>query len=205
MNMYYRLLLAIIDKISLQDAEFSARVLSQRIIEQLPSLSSSTNIKLISNDLNRLYRMQLLSRKKVKRPVGGGYEYRGFMYAYTLNKQGRSYVEYLKRTFFHPDFQEYMKKFSIRTNPHAVLALSEIERNIGQKIDDLDETYAEYLYLHSKPRKGRYGRFPTRISFEFVKELMERKHKLEQENERLKADLKVCKMQMQMLKRNTLF
>lgn len=156
--------------------------------------------------------MQLLSRRKVKRPVVGagrgggkgdndGDEYRGFMYAYRLNKQGRSYVDYLKRTyfffFFDPELQDHTRGFELRTNLQSMLAINEIEKRLGENLDDLDKRYVEYVYLHSKntaaAKSGRHKRFPVRISFEFVKELVERKRKLEQENRKLKADLEACR------------
>ncbi|MGI0019467.1 MAG: hypothetical protein ACREAY_03240 [Nitrososphaera sp.] len=143
-----------------------------------------------------------MSRKKVKRSVGGADdEYKGYMYTYYLNKQGRSYVDYLKRTLYWPDFQEYYKKILIRTDWRAAVFLNHVESNLNKKTDELDETYAEYLYLYSKIKTGRNKRFPTRISFEFVKNLMERKQKLEQENEQLKADLKTCRTNLEIMRR----
>lgn len=181
--------------------ELDARSLSLFIAENFPAFSPSIKTKLVSNDLNRLYRMQLLSRKKMKRTVLGGEIYRGFMYVYWLNKQGRSYVEYLKRTYFHPDFEDYLKKFGLRTNPRSMIAVRQIETDIGGKLDELGETYAEYAYLHSIQQNGRHNRFPIRISFEFVKKLMAQKRKLEQENDRLISDLKVCRTQLEMAMR----
>lgn len=196
------MMLAIIDRLYPAD-EFDARSLWQYVVVKFPILSSSVTTKLVSNDLNRLYRMQLLSRRKAKRTILGGEICRGFMYVYWLNKQGKSYIDYLKRTFFHPDFEEYVKKFALRTNVHSALTLRYIEKNIGEKTDDLDEAYAEYLYLYSIRQKGRHKRFPTRVSFEFVKALMEQKRKLEQENEKLMSDLEICRTQLEITKRRS--
>ena len=201
-NVHYRMMLAVIDTLSTQNPQFSARTVFQYITNQLSQPVPATTIKIVSNDLSRLYRMQLLSRKRVKRPVSGGEgEFKGYMYTYYLNKQGRSYVDYLKRTFYWLDFQEYCRKFLIRTDWRAAVVLNHIESNFNKKMDDLDETYAEYVYFHLKSKISKNKRFPTRISFEFVKKLMERKQRLEQENEQLKNDLKVCQMNLEMTKR----
>jgi hypothetical protein len=207
--MQFRLLLAIIDRMRPDDAEFDARSLYQYVVRHLVASNLQyirTSTKLISNDLNRLYRMQLVSRRKVKRPTTAiGDSYRGFMYAYRLNKQGRSYVNYLKQTFFSSEFQEHFKKFEMRTDPWSAIPLHYIEKNLGEKLDDLEETYAEYVYLFSKPKRGRHMRFPPRVSFEFVKDLMKEKQQLEQENQTLKADLEACRTELEATRRRRLF
>lgn len=204
-KMQFRLLLECIARMSPNGAEFDARSLYYYIMQQPSFVNLNTTVKLVSNDLNRLYRMQLVSRKKVKRPAGSVHGYRGFMYSYRLNKQGKSYVNYLRRTFFIPNFQDYMRKFTMRTNLQSKMAISKIEREMGKKIDDLDETYAEYLYLYSKPGKGRQKRFPPRISFEFVKGLMDKKRKLEQENAALKSELEAAQRELSNWRLRSLF
>lgn len=183
------------------DSEFTSRSLALFIQTQFAKSTPCASTKLISNDLNRLYRMQLLSRKRTKRPIAGGGVYRGSMYAYRLNKQGRSYFNHLKKTYFHPEIQQYFQKFALRTNLQSVFGIEEIENNMGNKGDDLNETYAEYAHLFSRPKLGRSRRFPTRISFEFVKELMQKKQSLERENRALKAELKTLQLRLAMLMR----
>lgn len=203
--MHYKLLLAFINYMLTFTEEFDARSVYQYILTKSAPQALKTSIKLISNDLGRLYRMQLVSRKKVKRVVGDGYSYRGFMYSYRLNKQGKSYINYLGLTLNSADLQRHRKKYELRTNVHTVLPIWKIEENMGDKLDDLDTTYAEYAYLNSDLVRGRYKRFPVKISFTFVKELIEKKHRLEEENEKLKTDLMVCRKELDVIRRRPFF
>jgi hypothetical protein len=196
-KMEFRLLLTVIDKMSPNGAEFDTRSLYLYILRQ-PS-TFKTNFKLLSNDLNRLYRMQLLSRRRVKRPVYGGDGYRGFMYSYRLNKQGRSYIDYLKLTFFNSEVQDHLKRLMLHVKPQSAAEIDDTERSLGEKTDYLNEEYAEYFFLHSRSRKGRHKRFPLRIRFEFVEELMRRKRKLEQENASLKGELEDTRTKLKIL------
>ena len=148
--------------------------------------------------------MQFLSRRRVKRPVYGGDEYRGFMYSYRLNKQGRSYIDYLKMTLFNPRFQDHLKRRMLHIKPLSAAEIDDIQSSLGEKTDYLNEEYAEYFYLHSRSQKGRYKRFPLRIRFEFVEELIKRKRKLEQENASLKAQLEDTRTQLKLLMANNL-
>ena len=55
-------------------------------------------VKLASNELRRLYRMGLLEYRRVKRSVktrSGKECFRGYMYQYSVSRQGRNYLKYL--------------------------------------------------------------------------------------------------------------
>lgn len=190
-NLNYIKLLFIILDASTQVNEFSAKDLATAIPLRFPSdqdALKSSNVKLISNDLARLYRMQFLSRRRIKREVnsGGNLCNRGYMYMYRLNKQGRSYIEYLKATYpYGKDFQDYFKHVAMKINPKTVAYLHLFKKSMADSIEDDDEEYVQYLYRLSDFAKGRYSRFAPRIGLEYLKNLIETKRKLKERNEKL--------------------
>ena len=203
--MEYRVLLAVIDKVSRQNAQFSSKQLARIISEEYSVNSRPADIKTVSNDLARLYRMQLLSRKRVRRPVRGGDENRGYMYLYSPNKQGRQYIEHLKETWFSPEIQNHFKSFHLWTTPNSAIPLRDIEEKVGKRHDFLDEAYAEQVYLHKQSKKGRRNRFPPKIPFERFDDAVKRVHKLEEEKDELKADLERARKELRLLKSNMFY
>src|SRR5437867_13437220 len=60
--------------------------------------TNTSQLKLVSNSLARLYRMQFLKRKRVERICKQGEKTfnRGYQFNYCLTKQGWNHIEYLK-------------------------------------------------------------------------------------------------------------
>jgi len=84
--------------------EFDAISFSQRVLSSIPAYEKDVRkrfcVKRISNDLNRLYKMSFLKRRRIKRKVttqSGRACHRGFCYEYRISKQGLKYLDYLKR------------------------------------------------------------------------------------------------------------
>lgn len=79
---------------------FTSKELSNELVSQPNSnmRSKEINTKRISNDLDRLYRMRFLKRKRQKRRVVNKYGAnvrKGFEYVYSISKQGKSYIYHL--------------------------------------------------------------------------------------------------------------
>lgn len=114
-NLQYVRLLNYLDDMTttLAVAEFDSRQVSDFIISRIAidvmtinaTITNAVNIKRVSNDLNRLYHMRLLRRRRIKRicevkNILGHNKItcpKGFMYKYSFTKQGLSYSKYLKK------------------------------------------------------------------------------------------------------------
>jgi hypothetical protein len=80
---------------------FTSKELSNELVSQPNSYllnPKEINTKRISNDLDRLYRMRFLKRRRQKRMVVNKYGAnvrKGFEYVYSISKQGKSYLYHL--------------------------------------------------------------------------------------------------------------
>lgn len=80
-----------------------------------PYPQSAYEVKRISADLDRFYRMGLLKRRKVRRLIererDGKQFHRGWEYAYSLSKQGLKYTGYLKANSAETKDQRHSNKY----------------------------------------------------------------------------------------------
>jgi hypothetical protein len=114
--------------------------------------------KRLSNDLNRLYRMTFLTRKRAKREVTtrrGLKCNRGYKYVYRISSQGRSYVNYLYNPESSLSRRQEMDKIDF-------LDRLSIER-LRQQLPSGVKPYARRLHdalFQSKPSSPIDLRFP---------------------------------------------
>lgn len=143
--------------------EFSARGFSDYLIASLKvrpyigdyqMFATTFSIKRVSGDLDRLYRMGFLSRRRVKRilnlrnspPVN-----RGFSYLYKISKQGRQYLDYLSK----PKTEDLPDPLDMLREAMA----KDMHRRLPEQFAEMLEEYM----LKSPPRdRGRYKRFPVK-------------------------------------------
>jgi hypothetical protein len=136
-----------------------------------PSILQQVTRKKISNDLARLYRMQLLSRKRVKRDVitrNMMICYRGYKYHYRVSKQGLSYYSYLQKPEFDRRLaQEVRRKQITLSEPANYAIMQETGKLIGRQNGIALIRIAEYWAASFGENQfhGRYNRFPPRRDF----------------------------------------
>jgi hypothetical protein len=188
--MDYVLLLEEIRNLPEEMTEFSARelflflLIKQRKFEEKKHLLT---VKSISNDLGRLYRMQLLKRRRVKRAVASAKYNRGYMYLYKLSSQGKSYAEYLKTpSVFRGLLQSKKRQVCNGVLPTYTL----FKKSLGQNLPNYDEQlglFALQLFQQhtsiSKP--SCYNRFPPKIDlglFVYAMKAREQVRDLKDEN-----------------------
>lgn len=151
---------------------FNARGLSDTLlaalrdrasIEDSSLLSRMFSTKRISGDLDRLYRMGFLKRKRIKRIVNrinSPSIARGFTYVYTISKQGWQYLQYMSNP-----------KLNEQVDPSEWLL-----RDIA---DHMHKTYPEWianfmekdLFKSHHEDSGRYNRFPSKTNTELSEAL----------------------------------
>jgi len=149
--------------------EFSAKDLALflQIKERKVLVRNELSVKRISNDLNRLYRMQFVNRRRVARQVSArtGKCNRGFMYIYRLSSQGKKYLEYAQRPFIARKLLESKKKQIVaNTDPSCLFGRSLIPGYFDSFSKELAPYAAQFFEqcTTSIPR-GVYSRFPPRI------------------------------------------
>ena len=138
----------------------------------LPKLYSP---KRISGDLDRLYRMGFLNRKRRLRLVSQRAStcFRGFKYDYRISKQGWQYLKYLEKGRVDPRSAEVDERIRIH--------------NTDQMHERLPEPLAEdverIIYTQHYTDRGRHNRFPRLqrdellLSLELCRNRVRRKQK----------------------------
>ena len=112
-------------------------------------------VKLASNELRRLYRMGLLEYRRVKRPVktrSGKECFRGYMYQYSVSRQGKNYLKYLLNEDEY-EFENWLK------SSFEVYLFKKLEQYIDAKYDEpwrsrLKEIFKE-IFRKRNPRFRR--------------------------------------------------
>ena len=166
MTMEYKTLLRLLNIPNLTefDTHKAAAIVATDIVftegfEGAPSIARHASVKRVSNDLNRLYRMGFLNRKRQKRqvPIGGGKLcFRGYKYMYRISKQGRQYLDYLNNP-------QPMPRPAVYT-PGRFEDLVLIE-HLRNQLPFEEKKYAEEIYgamFDSYVPVGRYKRFPRK-------------------------------------------
>jgi hypothetical protein len=146
-----------------QCAVFNAKDLSEKLrshliqagdVEGYALLERQFSTKRISGDLDRLYRMGFLNRKRVKRvvyPKGSIPCVRGFSYDYRISKQGWQYLDYLAKP--------RKEQTSIIDNLLRKVITNDLNKRMPKPFVDLME---EGLFGSGHQDKGRHNRFPKR-------------------------------------------
>ncbi|ADI32001.1 hypothetical protein [Staphylothermus hellenicus] len=146
--------------------------------DSLLKVLSRIRLKLISNDLRRLYFMGFLKRRRVKRLVrtrSGKTCYRGYEYKYSISSQGWKYIRYLAN----PDKEDKEDA----KGWEDLLALQIIEKTVPKEMREIaGESWKAYF---SRRRGSR--RFSTSKAM-FWDKLIEAKYKLIREG--LKDEVK---------------
>lgn len=136
------------------------------------------SLKRISADLDRLYRMNLLKRKRISRlffvnrfgkPFG-----RGFMYAYKLSAQGWKYAKYLAENLGVSRQERKRRrngKYKEYWNPDDLVIQGAIRRNVPFPAVALvaDEN------IKKMPTEGIYNRFPIQFDEDLFVKVLEEK------------------------------
>lgn len=164
--MEYRFILELLC-VQFPDKPFSAKSLSNylpKVLYQTPgfrdplSYSVKLSTKRISDDLDRLYRMKFLKRKRKKRRVttkNGNICNRGYYYQYRVSKQGWQYVQYLDNPAKAITSNESKIRFEDLV---AIMALQ--KRLPGQYKPNAYDLY--FNSFGGNGDAGRYKRFPKR-------------------------------------------
>lgn len=132
--------------------------------------------KLISNDLNRLYRMGFLTRRRVKREVQtrvGKSCNRGYKYLYNISKQGKSYTAYLEtpkpfRLLVEGERRRasfYLEDFA---NPLLLKLKSYLRNDQEYRQRVIDGIIKPMQLTPMLNARGRYNRFPQKIDLELL-------------------------------------
>jgi len=172
-------------------AKVDARTLSKELMDvasqpqnfaQYATLAREYSTKRISGDLDRLYRMGLLKRKRIPRivyPKDSPPSRKGFMYGYEITRQGWQYLEYLQKpkstdpaTYVEQQVQKMMSDHIHFVFPGTLADIAE---------EDLLESKHE--------DRGRYNRFPSKRYRDLAAALMkcqDRLRRTEQENKMLR-------------------
>lgn len=193
--------------LSTNEQEFDARMVSLWLMSKLLTrtdhyrdlqIARSVHVKRISNDLNRLNRMQLLKKKRVDRScrVKRSDEERkcnrGFMYQYSFTKQGQKYTAYLRRTQGRDFMQRFARQHQDLTKDYEFGMQEAIwQKKLPSALASIAWQYLlfmRYLDQDSKGLKGRYRRFPPRIDV-FVLFLIARIAKFSHEKDASMMDL----------------
>ena len=117
--------------------------------------------KRISGDLDRLYRMGLVRRKRVRRRVisrRGIPVFRGFEYRYVISKQGSQYVKYITKPKVAGKksiLDQIQDGIQERLIEHAHDTMPALHANF------LEETLTEVFAGKPFEDRGRHKRFPT--------------------------------------------
>ncbi len=144
-----------------KSAILNTNEISQRLLDLLERrgdteaynlFSSQFSIKRVSGDLDRLFRMGFLGRKRVKRiiyPKGSLPFVRGFAYDYYISKQGWQYLDYLAN----PRKEQ--------TDPIDDLLHRAVARDLHAKTPKLVVDFMEEMLFQARfQNKGRHNRFP---------------------------------------------
>jgi len=175
--MQYKILLFHLLEMTKRTPFFSARAVTDSLRTAFandPLILRQTTGKKISNDLARLSRMQLLSRKRVKRPVitrNMRICYRGYRYLYRVSKQGLSYYSYLQKPEFDRHLAEEGRRKQITLNePANYPVMQEMGKLIGRPNGIALIKIAEYWAANFSENQfhGRYNRFPPKRDFELL-------------------------------------
>ena len=173
--MQYKTLLFHLLEMTKRTPFFSAREVTDSLrmaFANHPLILRQATEKKISNDLARLNRMQLLSRKRVKRPVitrNMRICYRGYKYLYRVSKQGLSYYSYLQKPEFDRHLAQEGRRKQITLNePANYLVMQEMGKLIGRPNGIALIKIAEYWAVNFSENQfhGRYNRFPPKRDFE---------------------------------------
>jgi hypothetical protein len=145
-------------------AEYNARALSDMMIwsqktAERPDYMAERmfSVKRISGDLDRLYKMGFLTRRRIKRmvyPKCSPQVYRGFTYVYKISKQGWQYLDYLHDLGNPKEKEKPADGRELFLNPLADDVHSRWPDVAADKIE-------EGLFLHHFEDRGRHKRFPS--------------------------------------------
>lgn len=140
--------------------------------------------KRISNDLNRLYRMQLLKRKRIKRTVTtrtGKSCKRGFRYVYSMTKQGISYSHYLETPRPFRLFQQGLeRKINFFRDIDNLPAIALIKRSSpAMQVYDYKKIEGLIYPMMNKEYKGGYNRFPPKVDLALLFHAIEREEEFQ--------------------------
>lgn len=149
-------------------AEFDARTVSATITQYLsergyyaPQFLSKFSVKRISRDLDRLYKMEFLGARRVKREVytkRGTKCHRGYKYMYHVTAQGRQYYNYLLNPA-EARQRNRQRMYQISYNVQRALGMPpKIIGRFPPELADVDGLYREIQARSSNA--GRYNRFP---------------------------------------------
>jgi hypothetical protein len=151
-----------------------------------PMVQRLATTKKISSDMDRLFRMGFLSRKRRKRRIttrNGKSCNRGFIYFYRFSKQGISYYSYLGRSKIKRSIDKEASRLSITMRePVSHFLLKELKSIVGPENRVTLPKIIEYMLpLFSKdPFGGRYRRFPPKrdqLLFEVMRKLLLRRYR----------------------------
>src|SRR5437867_5643911 len=126
--------------------------------------TNTSQLKLVSNSLARLYRMQFLKRKRVKRICKQGEKTfnRGYKFNYCLTKQGWNHIKHLK-SGPHRALSSIMKLMSdLALDPDINPLIMKYADSLPNSIKDLAPFYVIGMSPSVLRVKGRYQRFPPK-------------------------------------------
>jgi hypothetical protein len=161
--------------------EFDSREVSIYIVMQFITrdyrkdlrIGLANNVKRISNDLNRLYRMQLLKRKRIKRNCkikrssnDGKTCDKGFMFRYSFTRQGLRYIRYLRTNKMTPLEVSIRQSSDLEKDPKFLVSRVITQETFPPQLALVAWKYVFFLnnlYNRKVELKGRYRRFPPKI------------------------------------------
>jgi hypothetical protein len=182
--MDYKQLLGHLEDMTLASGiqEFDSREVSLHIITKFVTrnfdrdvaMATKNSVKRVSNDLNRLYRMQLLSRKRVKRTceanrlVDDGRKCsRGFMFKYSFTRQGLRYITYLKTKKNEVAVEKAFRlQNDLIKDLDMMVSMKAMRQHLPKSLHLIDWKFALFIreITDSETQfKGRYHRFPPSI------------------------------------------